>query len=466
MDYRKKHDGNINFHKRINRAFPKNGLSFLCTSSNERDSEKLKKVEYEQKYKLKIEEHMALIGKKLEVKIAGSKEKLVTERGITLLALIITVVIMIILAAVTINVTLGDGGLIKQAQLSKDLTENSVMSEQEYMNRLMQEYANVMEEDKELPLPDKGWHYDEDGNITDGEVTLKIGDYVNYDEQDGATVFEYTSPIEMNGSENKKFLLTDTANDELYPDFGWRILGIESNQLIIMPNYSIGYSSRPGVRVSEFEFYGEVGYSNYVEELNNICSIYGKGKYATKARSINMADFKNELISSDTSISDKNYNSNITYYWDGTDSLYYEMDNGSSGKTVEQFDVFYWYEEGEGIKYSNKSLNATEQTKEKIVTLTNKARWIDLKPDLFGLDDFFVADKGYCIENISYLGFGIGSKYGLLVDYDEKLIYSNGSEDTVARNILPVVSLQSDIILEDSGTKQDGCTLWNIVGTE
>ena len=37
---------------------------------------------------------------------ASSKKKLVAERGITLLTLVITVVIMIILAAVTINVTL------------------------------------------------------------------------------------------------------------------------------------------------------------------------------------------------------------------------------------------------------------------------------------------------------------------------------------------------------------------------
>ena len=123
MDCRKKLDESVNFQKKINRAFPKDGLSLLCTSSNEMDSEKLKKVECEQKYKLKIREYKELNNRKLEAMIAGSKEKLVTERGITLLALIITVVIMIILAAVTINVTLGDGGLIKQAQLSKDLTD-------------------------------------------------------------------------------------------------------------------------------------------------------------------------------------------------------------------------------------------------------------------------------------------------------------------------------------------------------
>ena len=37
------------------------------------------------------------------------------EKGITLIALVITVVILIILATVTLNVVLGEGGLIQRA---------------------------------------------------------------------------------------------------------------------------------------------------------------------------------------------------------------------------------------------------------------------------------------------------------------------------------------------------------------
>ena len=53
------------------------------------------------------------------------------EKGITLLALILTVVIMIILAAVTISVTLGDGGLVDQAKWAAEQTANSTQSEQD-----------------------------------------------------------------------------------------------------------------------------------------------------------------------------------------------------------------------------------------------------------------------------------------------------------------------------------------------
>ena len=47
------------------------------------------------------------------------------EKGITLIALVITVVILIILATVTLNVVLGEGGLIQRAQQAKDLTEQA-----------------------------------------------------------------------------------------------------------------------------------------------------------------------------------------------------------------------------------------------------------------------------------------------------------------------------------------------------
>ena len=68
------------------------------------------------------------------------------ERGITLLALIITVVIMIILAAVTLNITLGDGGIIDQAKTAAEATVNSAQSEQEQLDSLEQELANLLAE--------------------------------------------------------------------------------------------------------------------------------------------------------------------------------------------------------------------------------------------------------------------------------------------------------------------------------
>lgn len=68
------------------------------------------------------------------------------EKGITLVALVITIIILIILATVTINVAFGEGGLIQRAQQAKNLTEQAVLEEQESLNSLMDEYANIMAE--------------------------------------------------------------------------------------------------------------------------------------------------------------------------------------------------------------------------------------------------------------------------------------------------------------------------------
>ena len=71
----------------------------------------------------------------------GEKGRKIKEQdnGITLVALVITIIIIIILATVTINMAFGDNGLIKQAQLAKDMTANSVQTEQENMKRKRQQ---------------------------------------------------------------------------------------------------------------------------------------------------------------------------------------------------------------------------------------------------------------------------------------------------------------------------------------
>ena len=77
------------------------------------------------------------------------------ERGITLIALVITIVILIILATVSLNVVLGEGGLIQRAQQSKELTEQAALEEQQELNSLMSEMTNIMVENQTPPDPPK-----------------------------------------------------------------------------------------------------------------------------------------------------------------------------------------------------------------------------------------------------------------------------------------------------------------------
>ena len=68
--------------------------------------------------------------------------------------MVVTIVIIIILSTVTISAVVGDNGLIKQAEKTKDIATNSIAKENEDMNRLEQEYANMMGEDGEITPPE------------------------------------------------------------------------------------------------------------------------------------------------------------------------------------------------------------------------------------------------------------------------------------------------------------------------
>ena len=93
------------------------------------------------------------------------------ERGITLVALVITIIILIILATVTINAVFGDNGLIKQAEYARDLSANSIEAEYEGMNSIFDEFVNIMYEDDETPEPPMGGI--EMSDMTNGIIEIK-----------------------------------------------------------------------------------------------------------------------------------------------------------------------------------------------------------------------------------------------------------------------------------------------------
>ena len=124
----------------------------MCALNKKSNREKLREAECEKGYdewqghKLENAEYRVSTDRKWKTMLINQKEKLASERGITLFALILTVVIMIILATVTINITLGDGGLIDQAKTAAEATVNSAQSEQEQLASLEQELANILAE--------------------------------------------------------------------------------------------------------------------------------------------------------------------------------------------------------------------------------------------------------------------------------------------------------------------------------
>ena len=64
------------------------------------------------------------------INIEKMQEKIKSQKAITLVSLVVTIVILIILSTVTINVLLGEGGLINQAKTAKFETEKAAAREQ------------------------------------------------------------------------------------------------------------------------------------------------------------------------------------------------------------------------------------------------------------------------------------------------------------------------------------------------
>ena len=65
--------------------------------------------------------------------------------GITLVALVVTMVVLLILAGITIMYTMGENSILNKAQDAKNKTEEAIDNEQEYMSQvdnMMNEYTN------------------------------------------------------------------------------------------------------------------------------------------------------------------------------------------------------------------------------------------------------------------------------------------------------------------------------------
>ena len=92
------------------------------------------------------------------------KEKRIQEnKGITLIALVVTIVVLIILATVSINAVLGQNGIIGKAKQAKEMYSNSIAKDNEEMDRLLNEMAQYnggsSSDDGKVTLPD-GWNGD------------------------------------------------------------------------------------------------------------------------------------------------------------------------------------------------------------------------------------------------------------------------------------------------------------------
>ena len=131
-----------------------------------------------------------------------------------------TIIFLLILSGITIATLFGENGIIKKAQKAKDETEKSTKNELGALNNLEVEMENAI---KGNTSQESGWIQPDPlkPEITNGEITLKIGDYVDYDcTKSDAT---YTSPSSASGHTGDQTFSANAYN------YGWRVLGIDKD---------------------------------------------------------------------------------------------------------------------------------------------------------------------------------------------------------------------------------------------
>ena len=366
------------------------------------------------------------------------------NNGITLIALVITIIVLLILAGVTIATLTGDNGILTKATESKNKTEEGEEEEKVKLSvagALAKDNGGEIKEgylDEELAsqFGEKGTDYNLEGSGpftvtiiesgrsyiinadgTIGEVVeregIEVGDYVNYIPDVNTETYYITS--EMSGY---TFL---TKQPMRQVDVNWRVLKKYSDGSIKLISENIVGGNT--LRLQGFE-----GYNNGITILNDIAEKFcSKGNI--KARSINYEDIE-ECLTDKGNEQKNNYSSYSVGPSYGHTQTYV---NGSKA-----YPNLYLYEQGgmidsgieglsDGIDQENVNTSGLSCSEEGIadgysqanssLTVTQTNTSIDMNEENFGETyallnkkiagfDYWIASRSVnCQEN--YIQFGI-----------------------------------------------------------
>ena len=180
------------------------------------------------------------------------RKTLKNTNGITLIALVVTIVVLLILAGVSINAVFGQDGIIQKAKDAQNRMDQAVENDQKSINEL-----NSWIESKvngttggntsggDDPVNPTGNWTQNKTSVTNGTTTYTVGDDYTYD----CGVSGYTGV--------------------------WKVLGAENGKLLIMSTVDVG----------TLQLSGKDGYNTGISQLNTMCAQYG-----TNARSIKVED--------------------------------------------------------------------------------------------------------------------------------------------------------------------------------
>ena len=200
-------------------------------------------------------------------------------KGITLVALVVTIIILLILAGISIQ-ALTQTNLFNQAKRAKNATENAQREE----NKILSEYIDEM--NKYLP---ETLVY----KVNSGEVP--IGSYIKYT-PDTASEETINKLIEELGTYSGSQANTkETLKQEI--GLNWRVLDVKDGEVRLI-------SDVPTTSTVALDSYN--GYNNAVYLLDDICNeLYNNSKLTNKVQNLKIEDIEknmNETIEKDDTL--------------------------------------------------------------------------------------------------------------------------------------------------------------------
>lgn len=252
--------------------------------------------------------------------------------GITLIALVITIVIMLIIATISVTMLAGDNSLIHNAGEAKEgveeknekdiinLAVTTVMNNNEFGELVAEELKTELESNYEDKIDNVDISSDsvevtfKSGRMylvgTDGSIIqptdrtgIEIGSYVDYEpDVPSTTVYPHSTLDTYSGS-------YDNTTDITQGELNWKVLRIYNDGSMDL----IGNCNSKGIC-----FEGIKGYTYGVYLMDDICkTLYSNNANGIEARSVDLEDFEYWLEQSTSGVVTRNsYTSNGYTYGD------------------------------------------------------------------------------------------------------------------------------------------------------
>ena len=243
-------------------------------------------------------------------------KKNIGEKGITLVSLTVTVLVLMILASIIITTNSKNSGVLNIANNKKEETEKMTIEESlkiELEEDPPESYADLIEflknygqiQNEEVPeqatlVTTKGNYsilVKDIWNMDKQELGVSIGDYVEYSYYGGTYIVDGTY---SGTNQNQTITVPDSYNTL------WRVIEVnkQSKQIKIIPTNLNDYT----VTLS-----GVNGFNNGVKILNDLCNkVFSNIQYNTSARNINIEDIE-KMSSNISELRGTNYGTERKY---------------------------------------------------------------------------------------------------------------------------------------------------------